>query len=632
MPCTHRLKKFCGCPQDVANLQEVVAPHVEDLPAELAAHRVAQLVVAKGQPKSPWKLRQEQEHLRDAQLESQIVAAVEDGKGQDVLAAAEIAFSRWSFAKFCQLAWHVIEPSTDLDWGRHHELICTTLQALFEDWLRSKEVRGYYPNVRNTVFNCPPGSLKSKLIAVLFHAWVWLRAPGAKFVCVSVNEQAALRDARDTRTLINSDWYQDSFKPNWKIKDDQDAITDFGNTAGGGRLSRPSGSVIVGLRGDFFLGDDLNDPNESDKQTERDKVKNIWDTNQYSRVNDPRRSQRICVQQRVHDDDHTGHVIRKQGLWSPKNPNGWLHVVLPAEFELSRPAFRLPAGLRKYVKDLPDVEMGDWRKEEGEVLHPARMTPQVIADDKNRWLGTSNYAGQMQQRPTAEGGGKIKREWFGFFRLVGGVRDDIDQHDTGRSRPDGCEKAETIVIYEAHHRPGHWDFDQIVISVDPAYKKTDSGSRWAMLVFGCKGARKFLLEDASQRGEPDAIILVMKDLVRLWGPDRILIEDKAGGAGMFRTLEIEMASGDTPMVELELVNPGTQDKMARANSAIPALANGMLYLRDGAAYLHDYVEEMCLFPNSARDDRPDGTFQCFNHVRVDDTSYPSAGAWAAATS
>jgi hypothetical protein len=56
-------------------------------------------------------------------------------------------------------------------------------------------------------------------------------------------------------------------------------------------------------------------------------------------------------------------------------------------------------------------------------------------------------AGQMQQRPAAEGGGRIKREWFGFFRLVGGVRPDIDEHDTGSPRPAFCEKSETITIF-----------------------------------------------------------------------------------------------------------------------------------------------------------------------------------------
>jgi len=575
-------------------------------------------------------VRKETEARELSELELRIIGAVEAGLGDQILAASEIALARVSFSKFCRLAWHVVEPSTYLEWGRHHELICTTLQALFEDWWRSKQERDYLPLVRNTVFNCPPGSLKSKLIAVFFHAWVWIRAPGTKFVCVSVNESAAQRDARDTRALLLSNWYQDNFSPGWTIKTDQDAISDFGNTDGGARLSRASGSVIVGLRGDFFLGDDLNDPEESDKETERDKVNSLWETNQYNRVNDPLRSQRICVQQRIHVNDHTGYIISKQGLWSPENRNGWLLVVLPAELELSRERFALPEGLRASIAEIPDIEVADWRTEAGEPLHPARMPAEWLAGEKKRWAGTSNYAGQMQQRPTAEGGGKIKKIWFNWFRLAKGVRPGIDAGETGRPRPADCHKGEAITIAAAHHRPGFWDFDQVVLSVDPAYKKTEKGSLWGMLAFGCRGARKYLLDDRSQRGEPDEAIDVMKALVRQWLPDKILIEDKAGGAGMHRTLELAMGEGDVPMVELELVNPGTLDKDARINSAIPSLANGMLYLLDGAPWLEEYVEELALYPNGMRNDRIDATTQAINHIRVDDCSYPSASAWSAA--
>jgi predicted phage terminase large subunit-like protein len=580
-----------------------------------------------GQPKSPWRVRKEQEAREAAELEQRILTAIQEGRGQEVLAAAEIALARVHFSTFCRLAWHVLEPSTYLDWGRHHELICTVLQALFEDWWRSKLDRNYFPHVRNTVFNCPPGSLKSKLIAVLFQAWVWIRAPGTKFICVSVNELAALRDARDTRLLMSSDWYRINFQPNWTIKDDQDAISDFGNTAGGARLSRPSGSTIIGLRGDFFLGDDLNDPEKAGEKSERDKVNSTWDNNQYKRVNDELRSQRICVQQRVHVEDHTGHVLKKQGTWSPENKTGWLHVVLPAEFEVKRGAFELPVKLRKYVRDLPGAELRDWRKVEGEILHPARMTPDYLVEEKKRCAGTSNYACQMQQRPVDQAGGKIKRESFGFFRLRGGVRDDVDEHDTGRSRPDGCEKAETIIIEPAHYRPGYWDFDLVGLSVDPALKKTDRGSRWGMLAFGVKGGRRFILDDKSQRGEPDMAIKVLLELTLLWKPEKMLIENKAGGEGLRRNLEIAMANGDFPMVEIVMVNPGTQDKDARLNSASPTIANGMLFLREGAEWLEDYVEELAMYPNFSTDDRVDATTQLINEISMDDCAYPSAGAW-----
>lgn len=575
-------------------------------------------------------MRKEAEAQAKAEIEATVIAAIEAGHAGAILRASEIALARICFSKFCQMAWHVLEPSTHLDWGRHHELICTTLQALFEDWWRSTQQRDYIPLVRNTVINCPPGSLKSKLIAVMFQAWVWLRAPGAKFVCISVNESAAMRDARDCRALMLSDWYQINFQPDWTFKDDQDALSDFGNTKGGGRLSKASGSHIVGLRGDFLLGDDLNDPEKASEENERKSVNDLWDNNQFNRVNDLARSQRICVQQRVHVNDHTGHVIGKLGVWTPTNRDGWLNVVLPAEFELSRPAFSLPVGLRKYVRNLPGAEMRDWRTVEGESLHPARFTTDVIATEKKRWKGTSNYAGQMQQRPADVTGGKIKKSWFGWFRLAKGVRDDIDEQDTGRPRPDGCEANETITIPAAHYRPGYWDFDMVALSIDPALKKTERGSLWGMMAFGIKGGRRFGLDDKSKRCEPDEAVLVIKELVVLWKPEKILIENKAGGEGLRRTLQLEMASGDMPMVGIEMIDPGTQDKDARLNAAISTMSNGMLLLREGAEWVYDYVEELSLYPNALTNDRVDCTTQVINGVQFDSVTYPNQSQWEAA--
>ncbi len=116
-------------------------------------------------------------------------------------------------------------------------------------------------------------------------------------------------------------------------------------------------------------------------------------------------------------------------------------------------------------------------------------------------------------------------------------------------------------------------------------------------------------------------------MVRHWKPDKILVEDKAGGAGMLRTLEIEMAAGDVPMVTLEAVNPGTQDKEMRVNSAIPHFANGMVLLLDGAPWVDALVEEVSGFPSFTTDDRTDALTQCVLHERDQTMQLPSEESW-----
>ncbi len=591
---------------------------------------------APGQPRSPWRVRVEQRQAAEKTAAEQSVLqqverAILAGKAPELLEQLIGITARQSFSAFCRAAWHVIEPSTHLEWGKHHELICTTLQAIFEEWYITKSDQNYLPAVRNTVINTPPGSLKSKLISVMFQAWVWLKCPGARFICVSINDQAAWRDARDVLKLLNSAWYQSTFKPEWSLNADQAAISDFGNTDGGGRLSRPSGAAIIGLRGDFFIGDDLNDPQKTDNKTERDSVNTIWETNQYNRVNNLAKSQRICVQQRVHSMDHTGWVISRQGTWSPNNDEGWMHLVLPAEFELSRSGFALPECLARHVKNLPNAVLKDWRTQEGELLHPAMLSAKTLAEFKKLWAGTSNYAGQMQQRPTKEGGGAFQRAYFGFFRLAGGVRDDIDGKFNGRPRPFGCHEGKAEVIGGTTHQPGRFGFEQIVLSIDPALKKTDIGSLWGMLAIGYIGAQRYILDDRSQRGGPEEAEKVIIDMIRYWKPDRLLIEEKAGGPALATNLKIAMSDNKVPMTTIEMYNPGIPDKTARSNLCIPTFANGNVYLLDGAPWLEALVDEVSGYPNYTTDDRLDCIVQSILHGRDFGYQLPTAEQFAACT-
>jgi intein/homing endonuclease len=177
----------------------------------------------------------------------------------------------------------------------------------------------------------------SKLVNVMFPVWCWLRRPGARFICLSVNQDATMRDARDSRALIRSTWFQDLFQPDWTLKEDQDSVSDYGNTKGGTRQSKPQGSTIVGSRGDFLLIDDANDPEESESKLVRDSVNSTYNTNIHNRINHPMKSVRIGIQQRTHMEDWTGYCTKKHGVWTPENPDPekWFHVVIPAEFEPS---------------------------------------------------------------------------------------------------------------------------------------------------------------------------------------------------------------------------------------------------------------------------------------------------------
>lgn len=204
-----------------------------------------------GRPKTVW--------TRDPTDEEQFLEilpdVVEDPYSrQKLLMIVDASLCRQSFSEFVRQAWHVVEPTTTLEWNWHHEFICSVLQGLFEDWEHANTDPKFKARVLNTIFNVPPGSLKSRLLCVMFPVWCWLRKPGMKFLCLSVNEQAAHRDARDARTLIVSPWFQQMFIPDWQLKDDQTAISNYGTTKGGIRLSKALGAEVVGQRADCVAG------------------------------------------------------------------------------------------------------------------------------------------------------------------------------------------------------------------------------------------------------------------------------------------------------------------------------------------------------------------------------------------
>lgn len=377
-----------------------------------------------------------------------------------------------------------------------------------------------------------------------------------------------------------------------------------------------------------MIADDLNNPKRAEQKRERDEVNDTWDTNQYNRVNDLQRSMRLAVQQRTNAGDHSGHVLETDGIWAVEHgekplrgPNGWLHVVLPAEFELER-KFVMPPELAALMRQyLPEEEIifEDPRTVEGETLDEVRMPLSVLEAERRRWAGTGNYAGQMQQRPQLVAGGMVQRSYFNFFRLAAGVRDEVDAVETGRPRPVHCHDGAAQVIHAAPLQPSKWDFDWITISIDPASKKTDKGSNYGILVVAGKGGRRYILDDRTQRGHLHEIFAVIKELILLWEPDSILIEPKAAGDSVMDALREAMGEGDLPMVTIDDdCDPGNADKEMRLDSVLSYFKNGMVYVLDGATWLEAFIEELTLFPNGTRDDRVDAVSQILGHVRSAD--------------
>jgi predicted phage terminase large subunit-like protein len=367
--------------------------------------------------------------------------------------------------------------------------------------------------------------------------------------------------------LIESDWYRDTFKIQWKIRPDIDAKGKFANTLGGIRQSKGLNATITGDRADAIIVDDPNDVKDAFSDTKIKSVNQRFDSGTRNRVNDYERSFRILIQQRVHEGDLTGHLLSK---------GAYRHLAIPME-----------AGQCKCK--CSDCKSGEsflgWRdpRPEYESIHKGRFSLKVIEEEKSG-LGPLQWPGQLNQTPTAAGGGYFKPKWWSWFR------------PEGKARFGNCERPDGANDMPAEPKP---QADWAVISVDADFKNTkDMGSQACVgVVSGDAGAKRWVEWVGVGQGILETISLIEEAVTKAPTGSAVLIEDKANGSAI-----IEMLSGKIAGV-IPIQPEG--GKEARAAAIVPTCKAGDVHLPDGADWVEDFVSELASFPLGNRDDRVD---------------------------
>ncbi len=498
------------------------------------------------------------------------------------LEAVRAELSRRSLSAFIRHGWHVQEPTAALDWNWHIDAIAEHLQAATEGWIAKQRDPNAFQAIQNLVVNVPPGTAKSRIVSVLWPAWVWTRWPAFRWIFLSSNPRVALRDSVYCRDVVISPWYQSWFEPAWKLRDDDNAKGKFANSAGGYRSAFGFSSRITGDRADAIVWDDPHDAEEVNSDALRLEVIDRWDNAIGNRVNDLRCSLRVGIMQRLHEADLTGHVL-KQG--------GWEHLRLPMEFDPT-PACECPS----CQKGETAIGWRDPRTKEGELLFPQRFPSAVLAAERTR-LGEAGYAGQMQQRPSPAGGTILKRKWWRYWH----------PHDKPAPPP---------VRVRLPQSEGGGDLEIPSIPFDPAtasewlqswdmsFKDTSSADFVAGQVWARREADVFLTDQFHDRADFAATCTAV---VRL--SDRNphvsakLVEDKANGPAVISALGSKVGG-------LIAVEP-QGGKIARANAAAPSVEAGNVYVPHPAyaPWVLGFLAECDAFPNGANDDRVDAFTQ-----------------------
>jgi predicted phage terminase large subunit-like protein len=378
------------------------------------------------------------------------------------------ALMRNDFLTFGERVFREVNPGREFHVGWHHETIA---------YFAARAAAG--GDIDRLIINLPPRSAKSTLLAVALPAFALGRDPTKRIIAVSYNQNLANGFSRQTRQVMQSAWYKRLF-PDTVIPT-RAAEDQFFTTAGGFRMATSTGGTLTGKGGDLIIIDDPLKADDAYSETARDALYEWATQTLFTRLDDKTKGSIILVQQRQHEDDLSGHMLRT---------GEWLHISLPA-IAVKEERFILSSNpLRSHIRRV------------GDLLDPVRE-PLEVLNGLKRQMGIGAFEAQYQQSPMPPDGDVIKLGWF-------------------RTYDELPEDGETV------------------FSVDTA-SKAGLRNDWSVIgVWRIANGRCYLEYQWRRRVEYPELKRSLIDLAERYNPNRILIEDKGSGIGLIQDLKEEL--------------------------------------------------------------------------------------------
>jgi predicted phage terminase large subunit-like protein len=402
--------------------------------------------------------------------------------------------------------------------------------------------------VQRLIVNAPPRSLKSTVISAIFSAWCIGHNPSARIICASYNDSLAVSLTADFRKLIAHPLFREAF-PAFAIDKAKNTEFETRTTAGGYRLATTVGGTLTGRGADVIIVDDPLNAVNALSAAERERVNTWFDVALLSRLDQRSKGVVIVVMQRLHEYDLSGHLLEK---------GGWRHFCLPVRNIDGDRSFPLFTG-------------GHYHWPAGADLLPTRLS-RAVQDEIRVAMGEANFSAQYLQAPIPEGGAIVKTAWL-------------------KSYPEPPPRAA---------------FQRLVHSWDVATKPSQAADYSVCTIWGMTHKGDYYLLDCRRvrLAFPDLVRLA-RDLIRLYPPTDILVEDAVNGAALAQ----ELATGYG--YKVHPIRP-KQDKETRLHAATPAMESGRVYIPEAADWLAAYIHELTGFPGSRHDDQVDSTSQFIN--------------------
>ena len=478
-----------------------------------------------------------------------------------------------SLYTFLQHAWQYMDPAPWKD-GWVGQAIAEHLEGVIDG------------EITRLLINIPPRTLKTSLCSVSLPAWTWAQryhsptsGPGVKFMYASYGESLSLDHSVMCRRLIKSPWYQELWGDRFKLMSDMDTKHKFTNDRGGERQITSVDARVTGRGSQIIVVDDPNAANEAHSEAKIEGCIKWWDRTMQSRLNDRKTGAFILVQQRVAENDLSGHILEK-------NADGWVKLILPMEYEPNRSFITFNGWEDPRVKD-------------GELLWPERFDEEDVLVLK-RDVGPWAWAGQYQQRPEPDGGGIIKRDWWKLWE-----RAKYPALDYIIASLDTAYTMKTENDFSAMTIWGVFQSDMEGFSV-----KTEVGGN-VRRSYTPQSPRVVLMFAWQERLELHDLVQKVQQCCKDYRVDKLLIENKAAGHSVAQELRRLFNAED---FGVQLIDPGAQDKMARLYSVQHIFSEGMVYAPD-RNWAEMVISQVGTFPRGKHDDLVDTCSAALRHLR-----------------
>lgn len=446
-----------------------------------------------------------------------------------------------SYYKFFKWAWQSISNEKYSD-NWHIKYLCDQLQELSEFIIKREP-----PPYDLLIINIPPGQSKSSIVSQVFPIWLWLQDPSVCTMVSTYSDSLNLRNVRNAKAIIEDEYFiffndYIEFKFGKRLELSVNQNNYFNNNYKGEYSGTSIGGTITGLHFNLLVWDDIINPKQAASEAERKHAKLFLDWTLPSRKKDKALTPEIGIMQRLHEDDPTGHELKKA-----EQGKRIKHICLPGE-------------LSDNVK--PDECKVFYKNG---LLDEKRLSKPILKTMRIN-LGSYGYAGQISQTPSPDEGGLMKREYWNIVKQN--------------------EVPEII-----------WH-----MFIDGAYTAKKKNDPTGILIAGICKQKIYVKFVISKWMESPELLRYIPECSLLNGISKasmIYIEPKASGQSL--RPQINNLGFNAVDIKSNLIR---LDKVARVNEVLPRIESGKVNLIEGF-WNDEFIEQCAIFPNGDHDEYPD---------------------------